>query len=206
MLIGARMALWGGKRSPLPPGARWVEYLESTGTQYIDTGVLIDTSTDTVEITFMPHAETSGYQAYYGTDETGNGQFSLRKNTNGNNIQVLKNAAVSAGITADEKWHTVKVTPNKAIVDGIDIALSQADAQYTKSLMLFARTTTVDTITAYAKCRIASFEIYRNNILVRDFRPIAIGATGYMLDMVSGEYLQYGNAGTGDFTLGPDAN
>lgn len=199
MLINLRNALMAGKRFPYDAE---VEYLESTGTEYIDTVVLIDTSTDTVEITFMPHAETSGYQAYYGTDETGNGQFSLRKNTNGNNIQVLKGTGVSAGITADEKWHTVKVTPNKAIVDGIDIALTQADAQYTKSLMLFARITTVDTIIAYAKCRIASFKIYRNGVLVRDFIPVRKGTVGYLYDRVSGKL--FGNAGTGDFVLGPD--
>jgi len=199
MLINLRDALMTGKR--LPYDAE-VEYLESTGTQYVNTGVLIDTSTDTVEIAFMPHTETSGYQAYYGTDETGNGQFSLRKNTNGNNIQVLKNTAVSAGITADEKWHTVKVTPNKAIVDGVDIALTQSDAQYTKSLMLFARITTADTITAYAKCRIASFKIYRNGTLVRDLIPVRKGTVGYLYDRVSGKL--FGNAGTGDFVVGPD--
>ena len=41
-LINLRNALMTENKSPLPPGARWVEYLESTGTQYIDTGFNAD--------------------------------------------------------------------------------------------------------------------------------------------------------------------
>lgn len=200
-MIASKQIAFGGGSKRKPYDAE-VEYLESTGTQYIDAGVLIDTSTATVEITFRPHAETSGYQSYYGTDETGKGQFSLRKTSNSHNIMVLKRVTVSIGLAADGKWHNVKVTPNKAIVDGIDIALTQADAQYTKSLMLFARITTVDTITAYAKCRIASFKIYCNGALVRDLIPVRVGNVGYMYDRVSGQL--FGNQGTGEFVLGPD--
>jgi hypothetical protein len=54
--------------------------------------------------------------------------------------------------------------------------------------------------------RIHKLKVVVNSTLVRDFRPIAIGNTGYMLDLVSGEYLPYGNKGTDDFTIGPDTN
>ena len=50
-----------------------------------------------------------------------------------------------------------------------------------------------------------SCQMKTGNIIIRDFRPIAIGNTGYMLDLVSGDYLQYGNKGMGDFIIGPDA-
>jgi uncharacterized membrane protein len=63
-----------------------------------------------------------------------------------------------------------------------------------------------DATTLRGRNRLAKFSIYRSGTLVRDFRPIAIGTTGYMLDLVSGEYLPYGNKGTGDFVLGPDKN
>jgi hypothetical protein len=48
--------------------------------------------------------------------------------------------------------------------------------------------------------------VFKNGILVRDFRPVAIGTTGYMLDLLTGDYLPYGNKGTGDFVIGPDTN
>ena len=38
--------------------------------------------------------------------------------------------------------------------------------------------------------------------LVRDFIPIAYGDEGFMFDRLSGEWRQYGNKGTGNFTLG----
>ena len=59
----------------------------------------------------------------------------------------------------------------------------------------------------YAKVKFAYCRMYGldDTTIIRDFRPIAIGASGYMLDLISGEYLQYGNAGTGDFVIGPDA-
>ena len=37
---------------------------------------------------------------------------------------------------------------------------------------------------------------------IRDFIPVRVGSTGYLYDKVSGQL--FGNAGTGDFVLGPD--
>lgn len=50
--------------------------------------------------------------------------------------------------------------------------------------------------------RIYYYKIYDNNTLVRDLVPVRVGTTGYMYDKVSDTL--FGNAGTGDFTLGPD--
>jgi hypothetical protein len=36
----------------------------------------------------------------------------------------------------------------------------------------------------------------------RDFVPVRVGQVGYLYDRVSGTL--YGNAGTGNFTVGPD--
>ena len=45
-------------------------------------------------------------------------------------------------------------------------------------------------------------KFYDSGILVRDFIPVRVGTVGYMYDRVSGQL--FGNAGTGDFVLGPD--
>lgn len=47
-------------------------------------------------------------------------------------------------------------------------------------------------------------KIYDGSNVVRDFIPVRKGTTGYMYDKVS-EQL-FGNAGSGDFILGPDIN
>ena len=50
--------------------------------------------------------------------------------------------------------------------------------------------------------RIKNVKIYINDRLVRDFEAVRIGETGYMFDNVYNKL--YGNNGTGDFILGPD--
>jgi hypothetical protein len=50
--------------------------------------------------------------------------------------------------------------------------------------------------------RIWSFVATRNGAKVLDFIPVRVGQTGYLYDRVSGKL--FGNAGTGDFVLGPD--
>lgn len=45
-------------------------------------------------------------------------------------------------------------------------------------------------------------KIYENNLLVLDLIPVRVGNVGYMYDKVSGKL--FGNAGTGNFILGPD--
>jgi len=52
--------------------------------------------------------------------------------------------------------------------------------------------------------RISSCKIYEDAELVRDFIPVRRGTTGYMYDKVSGKL--FGNSGTGEFVLGPDVN
>ena len=50
--------------------------------------------------------------------------------------------------------------------------------------------------------RIYSCKIVDNGVLVRDFIPVRVGTTGYMYDRVTGQL--FGNQGTGDFVVGPD--
>ena len=56
---------------------------------------------------------------------------------------------------------------------------------------------------AIAQVRLFGVQVYdSNNTLVRDYIPVRKGTVGYLYDRVSGKL--FGNAGTGDFVLGPD--
>lgn len=62
-----------------------------------------------------------------------------------------------------------------------------------------------DEATSSGIAQIAQLKIYdANSVLVRDFIPVRVGDVGYMYDRVSGQL--FGNAGTGEFVLGPDVN
>lgn len=49
--------------------------------------------------------------------------------------------------------------------------------------------------------RLFGVKIHDNSISA-DLIPVRVGTTGYMYDKISGQLL--GNAGTGEFILGPD--
>ena len=54
----------------------------------------------------------------------------------------------------------------------------------------------------FSKEKIASYQILKDNVLVRDFIPVRNEGVGYLYDKVSGQL--FGNAGTGSFTYGND--
>lgn len=205
MQIADRVSLWGGKKSPLPPGARWVEYLESTGTQWIDTGTLVE-MTDKVDCTFELTAygnvtlagarvDSSNYSlAIWAYTSTGRCiRFDLLSNGYGNVVQ-------SITPTIGREYKVSKIGASN-FVDGVRVNGNTSVAYApVRTCYLFALNNG-GTASFIGNCRIKSFSI-GNKI---KFAPIAIGTTGYMLDLVSGEYLPYGNKGTGEFIVGPDA-
>ena len=78
------------------------------------------------------------------------------------------------------------------------------DGYFTQPFYLFARNNG-GAAELFCYERIYEAKFYNEGNLIRDFRPIAIGDKGYMLDLGGGEHLPYGNKGTGnDFIIGPD--
>ena len=192
MQIADRVSLWGGKKSPLPPGARWVECLESTGTQYIDTGV--DYFAD-FEITVKLRESVSNVTLI-------SSDFNrLERNSASQPYWRFRSAigGIYNTTISITELHTLAWKDNKVYSDGAFISNWSKDLP-TGRMYVFGRPSTQYPAIVYA------LKLWdANGTLVRDFRPIAIGTTGYMLDLVSGEHLPYGNKGTGDFIVGPDA-
>lgn len=186
--------------APLPPGARWVEYLESTGTQYIDTGIQFRGVNPVVEVRMMATKNEDRDQI-----ATSQGSiFRVNFNTQSNACyyryyDTTARTWAFSGMPLNGNWHTFFFS-NKCLVDGVETYSMAGDFDFSNvgmsNIKLFAGRN-------YANLRIAYCRIIDGG-LVRDFRPIAIGDKGYMLDLVSGEYLPYGNKGTGEFVIGPD--
>lgn len=216
-LINLRNALMSGKKSPLPPGARWVEYLQSTGTQWIDTGVIFGADNG-FSITYSPtSADTHVNNSSIFGSRTTNGDTRMMVGFNANNAGtagvgcgvyigwgVLAIPTSSARIAKIGLWYTATANISTAIATdgmGATASLSTLPTQ-TRTAYIFGANTQSGPL--LCRSRIAACKIYKNGVLFRSLAPIAIGTTGYMLDLVSGEYLPYGNKGAGDFTIGPD--
>lgn len=199
--ISARKMMHNGPVLPL--GARWVEYLKSTGTQYIDTGVFANINTSAnVDVLFQSARAVLSMDS----GSPGRKAFTIESHSSygiifsfDNGSQCMEQKPLS---TTD--WYRISADKNGMVVNGTTISFtttpSDFSADYTMLLFAYGRNGT-PIIFSYEE--ISKCDIYQNNNLIRKFRPIAIGNKGYMLDLVSGEYLPYGNKGTGDFVIGP---
>jgi hypothetical protein len=203
MLINLRNALMTGKR--LPYDAE-VEYLESTGTQFIDTLVNADSNLS-VEITMAnagtPWSDVNPMGAILFTPRarhhlnllyTGICYYFCRETT----------ATVTSIKPSDGEVFTYKVDAiaKTLSVNSSTFSLPNDTFDLGMTYWLFGRNGT--TPPYLGKYRICSAKLWSGSTLVRDYIPVRKGSVGYLYDRVSGKL--FGNAGTGDFVVGPDKN
>lgn len=188
-----------------------LEYLECTGTQYID--LLFKPSTNKVTVqTEVCITNISQDSTIVGTvDENSNVLrfypigFSNKKfyscsfSGSWNSSYSLNSSVVTA-----DTFYTVQST----IYDTVTLSVNQSTLTQarsegfnsSKSLFLFARNEV--NIGHFAKCKMKYLKIYESDVLIMDLIPVRIGQTGYMYDKISRQL--FGNSGTGTFVLGND--
>jgi hypothetical protein len=200
------------QKSSLPYDAE-VEYLESTGTQYINLGKALNSATDVIEIEFcMTEELAGGYKLFGARSGASSKNFSLIT-SNPNIICIdLQNASYSTyRVTYTYEvgvYYTVHMerTLRSASVDGVVIASKTNSSQSfttAAAAYLFSFNQSGNTW-SYGHCRIKSFTWKRSGADYMDLVPVRVGQVGYMYDKVSGNLL--GNAGTGNFLFGNDVN
>ena len=196
--------------SLLPDGYTELEYIESTGTQYIDTGIK---SASTIKAEFVvdrPISPASGsVWVPMGTTLDNNGQFSIFESTNGSGDKyVALTYGVVNGSTVDASAGDTAFAQSKFVLDGgvltIDngaktITPPQAGTTFStqNDIWLFLRpNTNVGVGVKMYYCK-----LWDNGVLVRDFVPAknADGKIG-MYDLANGVF--YENAGEGSFIAG----
>ena len=195
----------GGSSSPgyftsRPDGYRMLNYIESTGTQYIDTGVSYSvnnsylTELQVVYNTTEPNNQIMGFNGHRGM---GVGTYLA-------SFWECEPEPMEAGVFYDLTWYK-NGTEYSRSVNGI--VYGGSDGNYiewwTGNLLLFAAAadSTNSTVTYYSYAKYYAVKIYVNDVLVRDFVPCknSFGEAG-MYDLLSGTF--YGNVGTGKFNTG----
>ena len=213
------LKLFGGtEQRNIPSGFTQVEYLESSGTQYIDTGIVLkseatittvgqnaQSSVGTGPYSFwgfmgdstMPRWGWSIYQNKWLTDLNATSQNPALINTN---KHIFKNTC----------YYNNNDLLYDSLLDGNSIFASAQSVQspptYTSNTLsayLFARNNN-GTASNFLNCRIFSYEIVQDGIKVLSLIPCRRNADNVlgMYDTVSGNFLT--NAGTGTFTAGSD--
>lgn len=189
-----------------------VEYLESSGTQYIDTQLAF-TDDFTWEVKFDGCGQDTSILG--GRSSSARTCCLYRSNaTYKYNIPIAnKNATTTPFLLGDlsSGVHIVKahIAANKGDVwvDGTQKFSNQSfTGTYISgvSCALFASKFGNNDFREFSTVKIFHFKMWQGSALVRDYIPVRKNGVGYMYDKVSGEL--FGNAGSGDFTIGPDKN
>ena len=180
---------------------REIEYLESTGTQYIDTGITIVYATDVVEMS-LNISITSG-----STRQLNGANGALYFGVNASSEFEVSSAAAGTYNSNFHNWYLHCETGSKVTgtIDGTSYqgASVVGTGTYEYAIFLFALGGR-DNATAsfFVSQKLGNAVIRKNGVVVRDFIPVRVGNVGYLFDRVSCQL--FGNAGTGSFVLGPD--
>ena len=200
----------------LPAAATRVEYLESSGTQWINSGVNLGMNDTVVAKYGFPDPVGSGSKDIFGVYKGG---MTARFLYSGGKL-VFHKATGTSGATSTGT--DVAVTPGTRqavtmrLATGATSTIVSASGETLYSgvlggtisqnasapLTLFALTVNGSPSSSYAcSAKLYSFQIYdENNALRLDLVPCTVGGTPAMFDRVTGDYLY--NGGTGDFATG----
>jgi hypothetical protein len=181
-----------------------IEYIESTGTQYIDTGYI---STGNgyayIETQFTP-TQVGASKVVFGAEAGNSLQPVLVLNGELYYPNSLGNPTNIGTFVANTKY-TVTISTNgnlTAVVNGTTYTGGTASVPLWSVPIYLFRHNHVNSTALYSKVKMHYFRLYDNGTLVRDMIPV-LDENGVpcMLDKVGGQF--YYNAGTGSFTAGP---
>ena len=202
-LLNRRRYMGGG--SSLPYDAE-IEWLQSDGNAYIDTGVKV-ANTTAFNITIKLLSTTSKEFWLFGARiALGNGQ--LTPYWKGTKWEWRYGSQVVSGSTFTLSANTIYRISNVAssnimkVNDSYSITSSASTFSTNNNFYLLGMNNNGTKAKCYDDLLLIAGELYTNGIKVRDYIPVRVGTTGYMYDKVSGQL--FGNAGTGSFVLGPD--
>lgn len=173
----------------VPAGYTLLNYIQGSGTQYIDTGFAPNQDT-----TIIIEACLTGGAFLYGAEAAWkSGSFDLYSGG-----AVYNTVAYYKTIT-DTTKHIYKQDKNQFYIDGTLInSFTYAEFTNTATLCLFADNRG-GTVQEYGQGKIYSCQLYDNGTLIRDFVP-CINTNGVygLYDKVNLQF--YGSAGSGSFT------
>lgn len=204
-MMSLRRRIMGAEKTLLPSAYQQVEYLESTGAQYIDTGI-IPTLKTKAHVTFSPTWKSSvGYfgarldpyrfscttfssQAYLG--------LNVSKNTwTSNRVPLILNTIYDCELENGRS----KINGTEYTETALDDSEWSADIG---NFILSGRNASGSRDNTNAKWYLC--EMWENNIPIRRLIPCYRKSDQKlgMYDLVSGEF--YTNSGTGEFVVGED--
>ena len=186
----------------LPSGYKRLEYIQSSGTQRIDTGIKPNQDTRVImDVLVLDSQTVEGHLCsvtgiyYYVVSFNPTISTWWRTRYGSSNL-----ATFSASINNRGRL-TIDKNKNVTTILGESITLAESTFQMSLDMPLLCRNAN-GKYNAYISARLYSCQIYDNGTLVRDYIPCQTtsGEIGLWDDVNS---VFYGNAGTGTFMAGP---
>ena len=194
-----------GMATELPVEYQGVEYIQSSGTQYINTGV-IPTENTKVKGNFVLTEAQNGVSVF-GCFNTAESKFNLLVTTTlfnkiTGNLYINSNSLSPSVAPAINTNYNFEISlPNYVINNSSYASDSYSYTSSTSSLYIFSRNTG-NSADQFTKMKLYVFDIYDNGALVREYVPCYRKSDNVvgLYDLVNGVF--YTNAGTGTFTKG----
>lgn len=191
----------GGKN--LPYDAE-IEYLKSMGTQWIDTGIIPDAATGFEAQVVCDHNNDDTYiiglrndssDTRWGVGHSNKGFYWCYGSYQNSDRLIKLSANIKLNYLNDKKY--IATNGNSTV----NISLPSLSFVPAYNIRLFG---SAGIVASYSKWfgEINYVKITQGDALVMDLIPVRVEQVGYMYDKVSGQL--FGNAGTGEFILGPD--
>lgn len=178
----------------LPSDATLLSYIESSGTQWINTGVPGNTAGLRAELVVQPLATND--QGYFGNAWAANGFFLMiyqskwRFHSGG--------GSVDDGLVDTTAYSTLLLENNKLTVNGVAFSLGGGANQSGNLSMLYNFGSGYG---GMAKAKLQSAKLDDGNTLLRDYYPVQDGnGVACLYDMVGQQYVY--NSGSGVFAPG----
>lgn len=182
----------------LPIGYTHLDYIQSSGTQYINTGFIPNSNSRIVVKALLNTAHS-----IYGIDQSG-ANFNMTGSTRNGGVMYYYwgNGGASAQTNYFNQVHTFEQDKNICRVDG-NLYHTYTASSWAATIPVFLFGRNNGSLNDSGTARIYSCQLYDNGQLVRNFIPCknASGTIG-MYDTVGQAF--YGNAGSGSFTVGSD--
>ena len=211
MLVSSILSVWQADAAVMPGDVKLVEYIQSNGSQWIDTGFAPSNKNIRIEVTYQfVDLPPEGSRKYiFGSSTTVGGtnvRFQYAVGSPGNCFIGFGNTH-KGDVTFDsydtERVHTIVCSNGVFSLDGAtsdDWDLSSATLnQNGRSVYLFGHN--VDNPAQYrSSIKMYSCRIWNYDELVLDFLPAVTNNIAGLYDKVNGKFL----VGSGGFTAGAD--
>ena len=186
-----------------------LEYIECTGTQYIDTEIIPNNTTFSIETciaitlggqnsTILGSVDGNTLSRYY---PLGYHKGAYVCNFDGSWNDNYKATTTALNVNSFYDIYT-SINNNSATIQCSNVTkiVNYVSGINNKSLYLFCRNG--DTPQNFAQCKMKYMKIYQDNKLISYLIPVRRNNIGYIYDRVRNRLFE--NNGTGQFVLGPD--